>query len=157
MLEQEVIEAEKKWAQLVVANAKSILVRNNKIATRALYNSVRYTVNSQGEIKFITAPEGRWVTYGRKPNKKFPWPDGDPAPISRWIRQKGITGGTKDGRPLSNQQLTFLISRAIARDGIKPLPFITLAVQQSLKQLAKEMAKAKTKALIRRLRLTTKP
>lgn len=153
MLDPEVIEAEKKWAQLVVTNAKSILLRNRKVATGALYNSVRYVVNSQGQIKFITAPEGRWVTYGRKKGDRFP----PPRPISDWIKVKGITGQDRNGRPLSNKTLTFLISRAIARDGIKPLPFITLAIQQSLKQLAKAMAKAKTKALIRRLKLASTP
>lgn len=147
MLEQEVLEAEKKWAQLVVTNAKSILLRNRKIATGALYNSVRYQVNSQGQIKFITAPEGRWVTYGRKAGDRFP----PPRPISDWIKQKNIQ---PDG--ISQRSLTYLISRAIAKKGIKPLPFITLAIQQSLQQLAKELAKAKTKALIRRLKSVSK-
>jgi hypothetical protein len=40
MLAQPIIEAEKKWAQLVVTNAKSILRRYKKVASGNLVNFV---------------------------------------------------------------------------------------------------------------------
>ena len=133
MLAQPIIEAEKKWAQLVVTNAKSILMRNKKVATGKLINSVRYTINSQGKIKFLYDKDGKWVTSGRKRNSRFP----PPAAISKWIKQKGIQGRGKNGRFITNKSLTYLISRGIAKKGIKPLPFMKMAIDKTVKQLPK--------------------
>jgi|LakMenEpi03Aug12_release.lakeMendotaPanAssembly.Ray.scaffolds.fasta_scaffold870732_1 hypothetical protein len=149
MLEPELIKAEQEWAQEVVSNAKSILIRNKKVATGRLVNSIRYTVNSQGDIIFLYDEDGKWVTQGRRKGARFP----PPASISRWVRQKGITGTNRQtGRPLTNTQLTFLISRAIARDGIKPLPFMKMAVKESIKKLGPKLAKVKARAVVQRLK-----
>jgi hypothetical protein len=149
MLEPELIKAEQEWANEVVSNAKSILIRNKKVATGKLVNSVRYTVNPQGDIVFLYDEDGKWVTQGRRKGARFP----PPAPISRWISQKGITGTNREtGRPLTNAQLTFLISRAIARDGIRPLPFMKMAIKQSIKKLAPKLAKVKARAVVQRLK-----
>ena len=148
MLEPEVIKAEQEWAQEVVTNARSILIRNNKVATGRLVNSIRYTVNPQGDIIFLYSEDGKWVSQGRRKGARFP----PPAPISRWIRAKGIQGRDKKGRFISNKSLTFLISRAIARDGIKPLPFMKMAVKESIKKLAPKLAKVKARAVIQRLK-----
>jgi hypothetical protein len=133
MLDQSIIEAEKKWAQLVVTNAKSILIRNRKDATGNLINSVRYTVNSKGKIVFLFAEEGKYVQSGRRKGARFP----PPAAISKWIREKGIQGRGKDGRFITNKSLTYLISRGIAKKGIKPLPFMKMATKAAIKQLPK--------------------
>ena len=138
MLDRGIIEVEKRWAQSVVTNAKSILLRNKKIATGNLYNSITYNVSLDGDISFSYAEEGKWVEQGRRKGDKFP----PPAPISRWIRQKGIKGVNKDGKPLTNGQLTFLISRAIARDGIKPVPFMQLAIDEATQQLMVDLEKS---------------
>ena len=53
MLDPEIIKAEQEWAQKVVTNAKSILLRNKKIATGTLYKSIRYKVDSNGKIRFF--------------------------------------------------------------------------------------------------------
>ena len=148
MLDPEVIKAEQAWAQQVVTNAKSILIQNKKVASGKLVNSIRYNVNSQGKISFLYAPEGKWVTQGRRKGAKFP----PPAPISRWIKEKGIQGRDKRGRFISNKSLTFLISRGIARDGIAPLPFMKTAIQQSIKQLGKSLKTSLAKAEIKRWR-----
>jgi len=152
MLEKEIIEQEKIWAQQVVANAKSILLRNKKIATGALYNSVTYNVDAQGKIIFSYNQAGKWVTQGRRPGDRFP----PPGPISAWIRAKGIAGVTANGTPISQQSLTFLISRAIARDGIKPVPFMKQAIALSIKQLGPKLAPVKARAVIARLRKSVK-
>ena len=133
MLDQSIIEAEKKWAQLVVSNAKSILVRNKKVASGKLVNSVRYKVDSNGKIKFLTASDGKWVSQGRRRGAKFP----PPKAISNWIREKGIQGRGKNGRFITNKTLTYLISRGIVKKGIKPLPFMKMAIKASIKQLPK--------------------
>jgi hypothetical protein len=149
MLDPNTIEEEKKWAQQVVTNAKSILLKNRKIASGRLVNSIRYNVNSQGKISFLYDQDGKWVSQGRKPNSRFP----PPAPIARWIKEKGIKGrDQKTGRFISDRSLTFLISRAIARDGIKPLPFMKMAIQQSIKQLGKTLKTSLAKAEVKRWR-----
>ena len=152
MLDQPIIEAEKKWAQLVVTNAKSILIRNRKDATGNLISSVRYTVNSQGKIVFLFAEEGKYVQSGRRKGARFP----PPAAISKWIREKGIQGRGKDGRFITNKSLTYLISRGIVKKGIKPLPFMSMAIKQSKEQLKKELKKAVTKSVVARLKAAAK-
>jgi hypothetical protein len=146
MLDPEVIKAEQAWAQKVVANAKSILIQNRKVASGRLVNSVRYNVNSQGKISFLYDIDGKWVTQGRRRGSRFP----PPAPISRWIKEKGIQGRDKKGRFISNKSLTFLISRAIARDGIKPLPFMKMAIDKSIKQLGKSLKTSLAKVEVKR-------
>lgn len=148
MLDQVIIEAEKKWAQLVVTNAKSILIRNNKKASGDLIESVRYTVNSNGKITFLFAKEGKYVQSGRRRGARFP----PPSAISKWIREKGIQGRGKDGRFITNKSLTYLISRGIAKKGIKPLPFMSMAIKQTKEQLKKELKKAVTKSVVARLK-----
>lgn len=152
MLDPEVIEAEKRWAQLVVSNAKSILLKNRKIATGALYNSVRYIVTPQGQIQFLFDESGKYVQGGRRKGAKFP----PPAPISQWIRAKGIRGITKNGKPITEKSLTYLISRSIHRKGIKPLPFMSMAIKQAKQELAKELKRMVTKATVARMKAAAK-
>jgi hypothetical protein len=132
MLDKSILEIEKKWAQKVVTNAKSILLRNKKIATGKLYNSIKYNVSSNGDISFEYAPEGKWVEQGRRKGARFP----PPAPILRWIKVKGIKGrDPKTGRFIKDTALVFLFQRAISRDGIKPVPFMQLAIDKAIQQL----------------------
>jgi hypothetical protein len=157
MLDPEVIKAEQVWAQQVVTNAKSILIQNRKVASGRLVNSVRYTVNSQGKISFLYDIDGKWVTQGRRRGSRFP----PPAPILKWIKEKGIKGRDKRGRFITDKSLTFLISRAIARDGIKPLAFMKMAIDKSIKQLGKSLktslAKVEAKRWKDAIRKTFKP
>jgi hypothetical protein len=154
MLDQNIIEVESKWGQLVVTNAKSILLRNKKIATGALYESVRYQVNpNTGTIKFIFAEEGKWVQSGRRRGARFP----PPGPILKWIKAKGIKGrDKKTGRFITDKSLTYLISRGISRNGITPLPFMSMAIKESREQLKKQLKQAVTKATVARLKRAAK-
>ena len=153
MLDPEVLEEEKKWAQQVVTNAKSILTRNRKIASGRLVNSVRYSINSQGKISFLYATEGKWVTLGRRKGAKQP----PTAPIEAWIKQKGIRGrDPKTGRFISNKSLAYLIARGIKRDGIEPLPFMKLAIDQAIKQLGKSLKTSVAKAEVKKFKAAIK-
>ena len=148
-LDPNIIKAQQEWAQLVVANAKSILLSNKKIATGALYNSVRYTIDSKGKIQFVFAEEGKYVQSGRRRGARFP----PPAPILRWIKAKGIQGRDRTtGRFITDKSLTFLISRGISRDGIKPLPFMKMAIKNTKKQLASKLKKEVAKSMVKRLK-----
>ena len=140
MLDKSIIEVEKKWAQSVVTNAKSILLRNKKIATGNLYNSIIYNVSPDGDISFSYAQEGKWVEQGRRPGSRFP----PPAPISKWIRTKGIRGVSQDGNPISEKSLTFLIQRAIAKRGIRPVRFMSEAIEKATQKLLIDLDKSIT-------------
>lgn len=152
MLDPEIIKVEQKWAQQVVTNAKSILLRNKKIATGALYNSIRYDVSSDGTILFFFAEEGKWVQQGRRKGAKMP----PPGPILRWIKVKGLKGRDKRGRFITDKALTFLIARSISEKGIKALPFMNIAIREARKQLAPELKKAYAKVLAKKLRESLK-
>ena len=139
MLAQPIIEAEKKWAQLVVTNAKSILRRYKKVASGNLVNSITYKVSSNGDISFEYAGEGVYVESGRRRGARFP----PPAPILRWIKIKGIKGRDRTtGRFIKDKALVFLIQRAISRDGIKPVPFMQLSIDKATQQLMVDLEKS---------------
>ena len=91
-----------------------------------------YNVNfSTGEIEFFYAQEGEFVESGRKPGR-FP----PPQAIERWAKIKGIPQfRDKKGRYISNDARTFLLSRSIAKKGIRPFPFFTDAIEQATQQL----------------------
>ena len=139
-----IIEIQSKWAQDVVSQAKSILLKNKKVATGALLNSIRYKVTSRGTIVFNYNETGKYVESGRRKNSRFP----PPASILQWIRVKGIKGRSKDGRFISNNSLAFLIGRSIAKNGIKPLPFMKEAIAKSKKLLAPKLKKAVAKVAV---------
>jgi hypothetical protein len=124
--------AELEWAQQVVLLAKANLIRGKKIAAGTLYNSVEYEVDrSTGEIQFYYAEEGKFVESGRRPGR-FP----PPQAIANWAKIKGIPRfRDKKGRYISNDSRTFLLSRSIAKKGIRPFPFFTDALEQATQQL----------------------
>lgn len=120
------------WAKDVVALAKNNLLKRNKIATGVLYNSISFEINTKGEVTFLADETAEFVESGRKPNSKFP----PPPAIEQWAKIKGIPQfRDKRGRYISNESRTFLLSRAIAKNGIRPFPFYTDAVEESIAQL----------------------
>ena len=130
------------WAAKVVATAKANLTRGKKRATGTLYNSVKYKLvqtPSGPYVEFLYVDYGEYVEQGRRPNGKFPWPKGDPSPITKWIKQKGIRGRDKQGRFITDKSLTYLISRSIAKKGIKPFPFYADAIKSAIKRLGPEL------------------
>lgn len=150
MIGPEVYNVEVAWAQQVVNLAKANLVRGRKIAAGTLYNSISYKVDtSTGEIEFFYADEGKFVESGRRPGR-FP----PPAPIAAWAKIKGIPQfRDKKGRYISNDSRTFLLSRAIAKKGIRPFPFFTDALEQATQQLYNDLEDALVKDIERQLEI----
>lgn len=129
MISKETRNALNKWALKVVTLAKANLLKRNKIATGELYDSVGYDITPEGDVLFYYDTAGDFVESGRKPNSKFP----PPQVIRKWIDIKGLgQWKTKEGLPISKNAQTFLISRSIAKKGIKPYPFFTDALEESL-------------------------
>lgn len=157
MLTKNVQAAQRQWAQLVVSNARSILIGAGKEATGRLVQSVSYKLDVQtGDIEFSTVPYGEYVAEGRK---KYPGRGVNPegafvSAIENWVRVKGIRGRDKRGRFITNKSLSFLIARSINKKGIKPLPFFSLAIRKSggVKALNKLVAEAVKKDIVEKVR-----
>lgn len=104
----------------LVTTYKSLLIRDNKKATGNLIKSLKplqidFSSNKmQGSINI--ASYWKYVEYGRKPGK-FPPKD----KISEWIEMKPVIPKPMNGlKAPTKDQLAFLISRKIGREGIKP-------------------------------------
>ena len=94
------------------------LIRDGKIATGNLLNSVEYKVQYDDRairVELHLEEDYKWVENGRGPGK-FPPPD----KILEWIRIKPIIPDDRGGRLPTEQQLAFLIGRKIAEQGIEP-------------------------------------
>lgn len=103
-----------------VSTYKSLLIRDNKKATGNLVSSIKPLkidfTNNKMEGTIDIASYWKYVEYGRRPGK-FP-------PVNKildWIKVKPVIPRPLNGlKPPTEAQLAFLISRKIAREGIKP-------------------------------------
>lgn len=94
------------------------LIRDGKIATGNLLNSIEYKVQYDDRaiwVELHLEEYYKWVENGRGPGK-FPPPD----KILEWIRIKPVIPDDRGGRLPTEQQLAFLIGRKIAEQGIEP-------------------------------------
>ena len=94
------------------------LIRDNKIATGNLLNSIDYKVQYDDRaiwVELHLEDYYKWVENGRGPGK-FPPPD----KILEWIRIKPIIPDDRGGRLPTEQQLAYLIGKKIAEQGIEP-------------------------------------
>ena len=107
------------------------LIRGNKIATGDLLNSVEFEVKHEGtiyEVGLNLASYWKYVEYGRKPGGKFPPVNA----IRDWIKVKPVLP-----KPMANgklptlNQLSFLIGRSIAENGIKPTNALEKAKEET--------------------------
>lgn len=94
------------------------LIRDNKIATGNLLNSIDYKVDYNDRaiwVELHLEDYYKWVENGRGPGK-FPPPD----KILEWIRIKPVIPDDRGGRLPTEQQLAYLIGKKIAEQGIEP-------------------------------------
>ena len=108
-----------RYGNEIINTYRRKLYEGGSIATGTLGNTISATVNAEDGIYTVTLDlESYWryVEYGRKPGT-FPNIDA----IRKWIQVKPIIPTTQsDGKIPTIEQLTFLISRKIARYGIEP-------------------------------------
>lgn len=98
---------------------KVLLIRDNKKATGDLIKSIKPIEiefsNNKMSGSISLASYWKYIEYGRRPGK-FPPPN----KILDWIKIKPVIPRPVNGIKPTDKQLAFLISRKIARDGIKP-------------------------------------
>ena len=106
------------YAILVRNQYQDSLIKNNRIATGELLNSVEYDINvGEKHIKVsLNLPEyWKYVEHGRKPGK-FPPPD----KILEWVKIKPVLPyPDKNNKLPTPNQLSYLIGRKIATKGIE--------------------------------------
>jgi len=107
---------------------KEELIRQDKKATGNLIDSIEFDVNGT-TMTISMADYARWVDEGRSPNSKFPPVNA----IRDWVRTKGLTlDNSSASLDTQQNQLSYLIGRKIARDGIPATNFIDKALKPSV-------------------------
>jgi len=111
-----------KYGDTIVELMKADLVRNKKVATGNLVNEMKSYVEEEDDRAFlyVDMPSyGRYVDSGRKPNSKLP----PVKSIRDWVKIKGI----RSSNPRTSQeQLVYLIRRAIGIRGVPAVPFLDI-------------------------------
>lgn len=123
------------FADRFIELARQNLNDNQSNASHDLYNSLEKIV-TVGEdsfsVKISLADYWEFLENGRGPGR-FP----PPPAIRSWIEVKPVTPTPgPDGRTPTVEQLTFLISRKIAREGTQPQPFFEPAKEQAIREFS---------------------
>jgi hypothetical protein len=115
-----------RYGDQIVTQIRQELVKQGKLATGDLYNSIQYGISKNGDSMSLTIYANdyfKWVDQGVKPGGKQPPPD----KMLKWVEDRGLRPKPGSGIPESqaktpqaNRSLAFLIGRSISQKGIKP-------------------------------------
>ena len=150
-----------KYAKYVVQQSKSNLTKDKK-GGGDLYNSVSYKINKSQEdflLDFLMEDYGAFVDKGVKGKtstypqtsaalSKFQYGSGTGQKggltkgIAKWVRKKRFQFRDKQGRFMSYESMTYLISRSIYNKGLKANLFFTKPFEAGLKRLPNDLIKA---------------
>lgn len=129
------------FADAFIQNARNGLQEHNSIATGELYNSFEKIIEigeDYFKVSISLADYWKYVNGGRQPGK-FPPPDA----IKNWIEVKPVNPyPLSNGKTPSVEQLTFLISRKIANDGIEPTNFYDEAKELTIRDFEERISLA---------------
>ncbi len=133
-------------AEILVESLKMNLIANDPYVVGGntypglidsnLYNEITYEI--QGDSVVILMPSyAVYVDSGRRPGV---WPNIDA--IERWILRKFNTTQLRRilQTPGGLNSVVFLISRAIARRGIRPRPFIEASIEETVTAIRFDIA-----------------
>ncbi len=116
---------------------------DNAVASGELLNSVKYLFEQNGskyEVYLQLADYWKYVEYGRR-SGKFPPVD----KILNWIRVKPVIPRPFNGKLPTEQQLAFLISRKIAREGTKARNILELTLEEINQEYEEKIEEAFSK------------
>lgn len=144
------------FGKFLVEEYKDNLILNDKNASDELYNSVKYIVDTgtkgRIELNLSLAHYWKYIEQGRKPGKFPPI-----SAIERWIEIKPvIPRPMKNGKLPTTQQLTYLISRKIAIEGIEPQHLLQQSVNSVMDSMMEFITEAITKDLENNMELIFK-
>lgn len=149
MLSQKVLS---QFGRDVVRRAKANLRRLGKVSSGRLYRSLKskVKVEQDKDMSLVIEMEdyGEFQDQGvsgtkRKFNTPFKFRKQPPSrALDGWVVRKGIAPRDDKGKFMSRKSLTFLISRSLLENGIKPSLFLTKPFQDEFKKLPDEFAEA---------------
>lgn len=150
-----------KYAKYVVQQSKSNLTKDKK-GGGDLYNSVSYKIEKSQDdflLDFLMEDYGAFVDRGVKGKtstypqtsaalSKFQYGSGTGPKggltkgINTWLKKKRFQFRDKQGRFMSYESMTYLISRSIYNKGLKANLFFTKPFEAGLKRLPDDLIKA---------------
>jgi hypothetical protein len=152
------------WLQGSIDSAKQQLADDNRLASRRLYESIRF---SAGNVVFEVVAEdyadfvnkgvdGLEVKHGSPFSFRTPHPSQRMADsIRQWIPERGVT--LPPGIS-TYEALSYAIATNVKKKGIRPTPFIQDNFsEKNVKQLARIVEKAIGSQVIFTLRTTIQP
>ena len=149
-----------KYAKYVVQQSKSNLTKDKK-GGGDLYNSVSYKIEKSQDdflLDFLMEDYGAFVDRGVK-GKTSTYPETSAAlskfqygsgtgpkggltkGINAWLKKKRFQFRDKQGRFMSYESMTYLISRSIYNKGLKANLFFTKPFEAGLKRLPDDLIK----------------
>lgn len=137
MIDPLIYNALNQWAVQVVQLARNNLKNAGKVATGVLYDSISFQITQEAEVKFYYEEYGDNVEAGRKPGSRMP-------PVQKiitWAKIKGLPQfrDKETGRYLSHEARGWMIAKAVARDGFRPIRFFSEAFDLAIEQYPTEM------------------
>jgi len=160
MNQEEVQKELNKFRDIVVKRAKDNLVRQGKISSKSLYNSIKGNVKAMPNsfsMTFEMEEHGLYQDQGVKgkkspakaPNSPFQFGRGTGEKggltkgINKWVRKKQFQfTDRKSGKFLSYDSTAFLISRSIYNKGMSPSLFFTKPFEQAFQRLSSDLVEA---------------
>lgn len=103
------------------------LSTEGKVASGDLLNNINYIIEKddrQIEVSLKLEDYWKYVEYGREPGK-FPPQD----KIMEWIKVKPVLPRQINGKLPTPEQLSFLIGRKIAEEGIEPTNILEHSIE----------------------------
>ncbi len=149
---KEVEQTLEKFYKKVRKDARSNLTRYKKNASRKLYKSLDYEIESDGEKTdsgFWMEEHGIYQDQGvsgteRKFNTPFKYTNKKPptSAFSSWSVIRGIAPRDPQGRFTSRRAIQFAVANWIYKMGIEPSLFFTKPFEREFRRLPEEIQKA---------------
>lgn len=135
----------------IIDSYRRKLYEGGSNATGLLGNSLSTTVNAEDgiyEVLLNIQDYWKYLEYGRLPGR-FPNIDA----IRKWIQVKPILPTAYNGKMPTLDQLTYLISRKIAEEGIEPKYYLNSTIDEiDLKPLEEGITRSLSQKLDNELR-----
>lgn len=105
--------------------------KSNKVASSNLARSVQVRTVKKTDmtvLQVLMADYAQYVQAGRRPGKGFV----PIKPLIQWIKDRNLKGRNKKGRFITNESFAFAIATNIKKFGIRPAPFLDVAMEKIL-------------------------
>ncbi|NRA48944.1 MAG: hypothetical protein HRU12_07405 [Phaeodactylibacter sp.] len=144
------------YGKKTIKDARTRLTRQKINVTRELYNSLDYRFKQNPnsiEFEFLSSEYGDYQDKGvqgyknnrKAPNSPYKYKKkmAKPSAILKWVTARRFQfRNNKTGRFLSYRQTSFIISRAVARDGIQETGFISIPAEKNINRLINDLGNA---------------